>query len=129
MQDKLYLEAGIDPQKAYTLTNILNVDTTPGMQRVFCGNSPSIVVVGQEADKAQMFKAAECIARLHTASVQLTIVILSSPQGLDDTNFILSAIGVHKGLPKQVNPERIWRADGVVSSTALACQWSPWVIV
>ena len=108
VQDKLYLHAGIDPQKSYTLASVLTVDATPGMQRVFWGNSRSIVIVGPEADKEQMFRAADCIARLHTTLVQLSIVVLSPPEGLDDANFILSAIEVYKGLPESVNPERIW---------------------
>ena len=131
VQDKLYLHAGIDPQKSYTLASVLAVDATPGMQRLFWGNTPSIVIVGPEADKEQMFRAADCIARLHTTLVQLSVVILSPPEGLDDANFILSAIEVHKGLPESVDPERIWRADRVVSSTVMACQWTcqiqtPW---
>ena len=44
VQDKLYLHAGIDPQKSYTLASVLAVDATPGMQRLFWGNSPSIVL-------------------------------------------------------------------------------------
>ena len=99
------------------------------MQRLFWGNSPSIVNVGPEADKEQMFWAADCIARLHMTLVQLSVVIMSPPEGLDAANFILSAIEVHKRLPESVNPERIWRADRVVSSTAMACQWLPWVVV
>ena len=75
VQDKLYLNAGIDPQKSYTLAGVLAVDTTPGMQRVFWGNSPSIVIVGPKADKDQMFRVADCVTRLHTTLVQLSIVI------------------------------------------------------
>ena len=129
VQDKLYLNAGIDPQKSYTLASVLAVDTTLGMQRVFSGNSPSNVIVGPEADKDQMIRVADCVARLHTTLVQLSIVILSPPEGLDDANFILSAIEVHNGLREWVNPERIWRADRVVSSTVMACQLPPWVVV
>ena len=129
VQDKLYLHAWIDPQKSYTLASVLAVDTTPGMQRVFWGNSPSTVIVGPEADKDQMFRVADCVARLHTALVQLSVVILSPPEGLDDANFILSAIEFHKGLPESINPERIWRAYRVVSRTAIACQSLPRVVV
>ena len=129
VQDKLYLHAGIDPQKSYTLASVWAVDTTPGMQGVFWGNSPTIVIVGPEADKEQMFRVADCVARLHTTLVRLSIVILSPPEGLDDANFILPAIEVHKGLPQSVNPERIWRADRVFSSTVMVCQWLPWVVV
>ena len=121
--------SGVHPQKAYTLASILALDATPGMQRLFWGNSPSIVIVGPEADKEQMFRASDCIARLHTTLVQLSVLVLSPPEGLDDANFILSAIEVHKGLPESVHPERIWRADRVVSSTVMACQWLPWVVV
>ena len=35
VQDKLYLNAGINLQKSYTLASILAVHTTLGMQRVF----------------------------------------------------------------------------------------------
>ena len=129
MQGKLYLRAGIDPQKSYTLASVLAVDTTPGMQRVFWGNSPSIMLVGPEADKDQTFRVADCVARLHTTLVQLSVVILSPPEGLDDANFIPSAIEVHKGLPEWVNPERIWRADRVLCSIVMAYQWLPWVVV
>ena len=76
-----------------------------------------------------MFRVADCVARLHTTLVHLSIVVLSPPKGPDDANFILSAIEVHKGLPGLVNPERIWRADRVVNSTVMACQWLPWVVV
>ena len=76
LQDKLYLNAGIDPKKSCTLASVLAVDTTPGMQRVFWGNSPSIVIVGPEADTDQIFRVADCVARLHTTLVQLSIVIL-----------------------------------------------------
>ena len=79
------------------------------------------MIVGLEADKDKMFRAAHCIVRLHTTLVQLSIVVLSPPEDLDDANFILSAIEVHKGLPESVNPERIWGADRVVSSTVMAC--------
>ena len=123
------MHAGIHPQKSYTLASVLAVDAMPGMQRLFWGNSPSIVIVGPEADKEQMFRAADCIARLHTALVQLSVVIMSPREGLDDANFILCAIEVHKGLVESVNPEPIWRVDRVVSSTDMACQWLPSVVV
>ena len=80
VQDKLYLHTGIDPQKSYTLASVLAGDTTPGMQRVFWGTSRSIVIVGPEADKDHMFPVADCVARLHTTLVQLSIVILSPPR-------------------------------------------------
>ena len=88
MQDKWSLHAGIDPQKSYTLASVLAVDATLGMQRLFWGNSPSIVIVGPEADKEQMFRAADCTGRLHTTLVRLSIVVPSPLEGLDDANFI-----------------------------------------
>ena len=123
---KAYLQAGLDPQNSYTLEHVQSLTTLDQLLKVFWGDSPCIVVVGEEAQTEALYSVTEHIPKLLPTLGSLTLVLLADPTGFETANFIMTALAVQKGFP--LSTERIWRADRVVSSSMKGKQWIPRVL-
>ena len=124
VQSSLYLQAGLDPQKSYTLEYVQSLTTPDQLLKVFWGDSPSIVIVGEKAQTEALYSVAEHIAKLLPTLGSLTVVLLADPAGFETANFIMTALAVQKGF--RLSAERIWHADRVVSTSLKGKQWIPW---
>ena len=126
LQSSLYLQAGLDPQKSYTLEYVQCLTTSDQLLKEFWGDSLCIVIIGEEAQTEALYSVAEHIAKLLPTLGALTVVLLADPAGLETAKFIMAALAVQKGFP--LSAERIWRADRVVSSSLQGKHWIPWVL-
>ena len=124
VQRSLYSQAGLDPQKSYTLEYVQSLTTLDQLLKVFWGDSPCIVIIGEEAQTEALYSVAEHIAKLLPTLGSLTVVLLADLAGSETANFIKAV--VEKGFP--LSAERIWRTDRLVSSSLKGKQWIPRVL-
>ena len=99
VQNSLYVQAGLDPQKSYTLDYVQSLTTPDQLLKVFWGDSPCIVIIGEEAQTEALYSVAEHIAKLLPTVGSLSVVLLADPAGFETADFIMAVIAVQKGFP------------------------------